>query len=153
MCARPGSQGSCNPSEPPHHHHHPAPRSPPPRPPHTPPYFQILMPPHNRRLSRYSTRSPIFRGRSPSKLDMLMRRWLLLICTAAHYFCEGVTKISSVPESLTMQSLALVKTHKGPLRSVKLRPPRVLLSVCRLIYKVVVCVFLLRLNLRRSRSC
>lgn len=149
MCARPGSQGSCNPSEPP--------------PPtttttitiHTPPhfFFQIHMPPHNRRLSRYSTRPPIFQGRSPSKLDMLMRRWLLLICTAAHYFCERVTKISSVPESLTMQSLALVKTHKGPLRSVKLRPPQVLLSVCCLIYKVRVCVFLFRLNLLRSQRC
>lgn len=149
MCARPGSQGSCNPSEPPH-------PPPPPPSPYTPPhtfFFQIHMPPHNRRLSRYSTRSPIFQGRSPSKLDMLMRRWLLLICTAAHYFCERVTKISSVPESLTMQSLALVKTHKGPLRSVKLRPPQVLLSVCCLIYKVRVCVFLFRLNLLRSQRC
>lgn len=37
------------------------------------------------KCSRHSTRLPIFQGRSPSKLDMLMRRWLLLICTAAHY--------------------------------------------------------------------
>lgn len=129
-----------------HHHHHHT---------HTPTlfFFQTHMPPHNRRLNRYSTRPPIFQGRSPSKLDMLMRRWLLLICTAAHYFCERVTKISSVPETLTMQSLALVKTHKGPLRSVKLRPPQVLLSVCCLIYKVRVRVFLFRLNLLRSQRC
>lgn len=145
MCARPGSQGSCNPSEPQHHYHH---HYSPPLIPRQHFFFPIHMPPHNRRLSRYSMRSPIFQGRSPSKLDMLMRRWLLLICTAAHYFCERVTKISSVPESLTMQSLALVKTHKGPLRSVKLRPPQLLLSVCCLIYKVQMRVFLFRLSHR-----
>lgn len=43
--------------------------------------------------------------------------------------CKGVTKISSVPESLTMQSFTLVKTHKGLLRSLKLRPPQVLLCL------------------------
>lgn len=65
MCARPGSEGFSNPSE---------------------PFFliRVLSEDHNTPAIPRSC-LPIFQGRSRGKLDMLMRRWLLLICSAAHY--------------------------------------------------------------------